>query len=47
MFIGDYQSSWFWSFSDVYGGRFNAVWTQQTIPSQGFKLSDIDVTGIK
>jgi hypothetical protein len=47
MFIGDYQSSWFWNFTDVYGSRFNAVWTQQTIPQGGFMYSDIDLTGIK
>ncbi|HVT59502.1 MAG TPA: sialidase family protein [Thermoanaerobaculia bacterium] len=45
-FIGDYQSSWFWNFSDVYGSRFNAAWTQQTIPSGGITYSDIDLTGI-
>jgi hypothetical protein len=47
MFIGDYQTNFFWNFSDVYGSRFNAAWTQQTIPYGGVMYGDIDLTGIK
>jgi hypothetical protein len=43
-FIGDYQTSWFLNFSDAYGSRFNAAWTQQTV---GGTLGDIFMTGIK
>jgi len=42
-FIGDYQDSWWWNFSDQYGNRFNAVWTQQTSNTTG----NIYVTGIQ
>jgi hypothetical protein len=43
-FIGDYQSSWFWTFSDAFGSRFNAVWTKQI---NNTSLGAIDVTGIQ
>jgi len=42
-FIGDYQDSWWWAFSDSSGNRFNAVWTQQTSNTTG----NIYVTGIQ
>jgi hypothetical protein len=41
IFIGDYQDSWWWTFSDQYGNRFNATWTEQTSGTTG----NIYVTG--
>jgi hypothetical protein len=43
IFIGDYQDSWWWNFSDQYGNRFNGAWTQQTSNTTG----NIYVTGIQ
>jgi hypothetical protein len=43
IFIGDYQDSWWWTFSDQYGNRFNACWVEQTSSTTG----DIYVTGIQ
>jgi hypothetical protein len=42
-FIGDYQDSWWWNFSDQYGNRFNAAWVEQTSSTTG----NIYVTGIQ
>jgi hypothetical protein len=42
-FVGDYQDSWYWTFSDQYGNRCNSAWVQQTSGTTG----NIYVTGIQ